>query len=169
MPFLVVLKRFEVWLLLVVVAGLLAFALSPEVGGRGGNAVDGRPKTATVSAAEAEAVSEQGDAPPEGPPEEDAAALRVERVAVIGSAGGRIVETTLAGRPPEGRDLLLDEASVSAATEAGEVVARFFEPFREPASLAADGGEATLRWWLPQAAEALWIEVDGRRLRAELP
>ncbi len=171
MAFLVVLKRFEVWLLLAVVAGLLLFALSPD-GSDPPVAAQTDPTSSSSftvskdapSASESEAEAEAA-ADPAG---EDG--LRIESVAVLASGGGAIFETTLAGRSPSGENFVLDEGSVVATTESGEPVSRFFEPFRERSVLSAEGrSAATLRWWLPGGPEALWIEVGENRLRAEPP
>ena len=47
---------------------------------------------------------------------------------------------------------------------------RFFEPFREPAVLLASGDSvATLKWWLERPADAIWLDLEGERVKAELP
>ncbi|MBU6179237.1 MAG: hypothetical protein KGR69_06205 [Verrucomicrobia bacterium] len=163
MPFLVILKRFEVWLLLAIVAALAAFAFQPEPSAEDPPAPAGVGLTAAVSPDK----PTKGD--PAAPPEEDSV-LSLGAVKVEPSGGGWIVETTLAGKSPTGSDLVLDESSVTAATDRGEPVARFFEPFRGTATLA--GGEdsmATLRWWLPRPADSLRLDVEGESLAVDLP
>src|SRR5690606_19782940 len=99
---LVVLKRFEVWLLLAVVAALVAFAIRPEAKLPGGGvAPSSRP--------------DPGPALVETPlaPEPERAAVSLREVRVESSSGGLIVETVLEGRSPTGGDLVLDEANVS--------------------------------------------------------
>lgn len=165
MPFLVILKRFEVWLLLGIVAALLAFALQPEPlaeepAGRDGAAVAG------------EAAGP--DAPREGGPAEkvleNAPPFALLGVKLEESGGGWIVETRVAGRPTAGADLARDDASVTAATGSGEPVERFFEPFRETAPLrVGEDSVATLRWWLPRRAESLVLQVGEASLAVDLP
>ncbi len=159
MPFLVVFKRFEVWLLLAVVAALVAFAIRPEAKQPGGGA-------APVSR------SDPGPSLVETPPipEPERAAVSLREVRVESSSDGLIVETVLEGRSPTGGDLVLDEANVSATTGAGEPVSLFFEPFREPVALSAEEDSlATLRWWLARPAESLAVRVGGETIPVELP
>ena len=107
---------------------------------------------------------------PEPPALLESEGLSVREVRVTESPGGRIVETTLSGRAPGGADLALDESNVSATTDAGDLVSRFFEPFLEPPSLlASEDTLATLRWWLESPADTIWLQVQGRRIRADLP
>lgn len=165
MPFLVILKRFEVWLLLGIVAALLAFALRPEPlaeepAGAVGPGIAGEPAGpgAPGDGGPAEKVLEQ--APP----------FALLAVKMEESGGGWIVETRIGGGPPAGADLDPAGASVTAATGSGEPVERFFEPFRETASWR--GGEdavATLRWWLPRRAESLVLQVGEASLAVDLP
>jgi hypothetical protein len=163
MPFLVILKRFEVWLLLAIVAALAAFAFQPEP------SAEDPPAPAGVGLKAAVSPDKPTKGDPAAPPEEDSV-LSLGAVKVEPSGGGWIVETMLAGKSPTGSDLVLDESSVTAANDRGEPVARFFEPFRGSAALA--GGEdsmATLRWWLPRPAESLRLDVGGASLAVDLP
>lgn len=164
MTFLVILKRFEVWLLLAIVAALLVFAFRPDPAPEGPAAepagpvaVNGNPDKPT------QAGNGETDV-------EEKAALSLGSVKVDPSGGGWIVETTLSGKSPTGSDLVLDETAVTAANDRGEPVARFFEPFRETATIAAgEESVATLRWWLPRPADALRLEIGGTNLAVELP
>jgi hypothetical protein len=163
MPFLVILKRFEVWLLLAIVAALVAFAFQPGPSPEDPTAPVGGP---VMAVADPDKLTNED---PAALPEETSV-LSLGGVVVEPSGGGWIVETTLAGRSPTGADLVLDESSVTAANDRGEPVARFFEPFRGSAALA--GGEdsmATLRWWLPRPAESLRLDVGGASLAVDLP
>lgn len=165
MPFLVILKRFEVWLLLGIVAALLAFALQPE------------PLAEEPVGADGPAIAGEAAGPGApaggGPAEkvlEKASPFALLGVRMEESGGGWIVETRVAGRPPAGADLDLDDASVTAATGSGEPVERFFEPFREAASWrGGDDSVATLRWWLPRRAESLVLQVGEASLAIDLP
>lgn len=159
MPLLVILKRFEVWLLLAVVFALLAFAFRPEP--------QPSPLAGDKSAETVPAITAEKTNLPD--PEVPAEAFAVEDVKVTPTKGGMIVELTLSGRSPTGADLTLDESSVTATTGEGEPVNRFFEPFREPAVLLASGDSiATLKWWLESPAEVIWLDLQGDRVKAEL-
>lgn len=164
MPFLVILKRFEVWLLLVTVMALLVFALRPE------SSTPEVISTGTPGPDEDPKITHPAETTSADEPEVPSETVIIREVRVSESAGGRIVETILAGHSPGEGDLVLDESSVSATTDGGEPVARFFEPFREPPVLLASGESlATLRWWLSGPANTLWLEVRGQRVRADLP
>lgn len=161
MPLLVILKRFEVWLLITLVFALLAFAFRPEpppLPLNGGEAV----KPVPVAAVKGEATLPDPALPDES--------FAVDEVKVTPTKGGMIVELTLSGRSPTGMDISLDETGVTATTGEGEPVNRFFEPFREPAVLLASGDSiATLKWWLESPADVLWLDLQGERVKAELP
>lgn len=159
MPLLVILKRFEVWLLLAVVFALLAFAFRPEPQPSPPGEKPELPLSGTTT--------ENSSLPDPAVNDE---AFAVDDVKVTPTKGGMIVELTLSGRSPTGADLTLDESSVSATTGEGEPVNRFFEPFREPAVLLASGDSvATLKWWLERPADVIWLELEGERVKAELP
>jgi hypothetical protein len=159
MPLLVILKRFEVWLLLAVVFALIAFAFRPEPQSLPPGEKPGLPLSGSTT--------ENSSLPDPAVPDE---AFAVDDVKVTPTKGGMIVELTLSGRSPTGADLTLDESSVSATTGEGEPVNRFFEPFREPAVLLASGDSvATLKWWLERPADVIWLDLEGERVKAELP
>ena len=162
MSFLVILKRFEVWLLLAVVAALFVFAFRSE-----------EPTAATPDRDPASAATPHGGdhrAATTPLPEEPEETFAVEEVTVTPTQGGYIVETTLSRSAPSGGELVLDESGVTATTDDGAPVNRFFEPFREPALLLASGDSvATLKWWLERPADVLWLDLPGHRVKAVLP
>lgn len=153
MPFLVILKRFEIWLLAVVVFALIWFASQTE------------PTSVVASpAVDALTVVESGI------PAETRPILQVQEVQVHTTKGGQVVDLTLSGRSPTGEDLVLNSSNVSAKTADGEVVNRFFEPFRESAVLLSDETTlATMRWWLARPTDTLILSVGGETVKAELP
>jgi len=163
MTFLVILKRFEVWLLLAIIVALVSIAfrsepMSEEAGlpEEGSLATHGAPDQPTQNGPAA--------------PNEVARSLSLDVVRVDSTGGGWIVETTLTGKSPTGADLILEPPSVTAANDRGEPVARFFEPFRETATLGgSEETQAILRWWLPRPAASLRLEVAGESLSADLP
>jgi len=161
MPYIVILKRFEVWLLLILVTGLVIFAFQPEPGIR-----------VTVDPIEAETevpeIPEKPDSRTQTSTRENS--IIVKDVKVTPSGEGMIVELTVGGRSTSGSDMVLDESTVSATTGEGEIVPFFFEPFREPSLLlASEDSLATLRWWLESPADAILLNVQGESIRAELP
>lgn len=161
MPYLVIFKRFEIWLLLLLVTGLVIFAFQSE---------PDLEKPVAPKTAEAE-VSENPDAP-DSPtqPSIQENSIVIKEVKVTPAGTGMIVELTVAGRSTSGSDLLLDESTVSATTSKGESVPLFFEPFREPSLLlASEDSLATVRWWLESPVEAILLNVQGESIKAELP
>lgn len=161
MSVLVVLKRFEVWLLLAVTTLVLWVALTPPAPA---------PSPALVPTGE---VAQTMPGPVEGEPRPPAAEeippLVIREVRVQPTERGNIVETVLAGRSPSGSAIVLDESGVRATTATGQPVPRFFEPFQEIAQLEGEAESvAVLKWWLTAPTEELWLEVPGLRLRAEI-
>lgn len=165
MPFLVILKRFEVWLLLALVAGLIAFALQPPPEPES-NQDRPEPPAVTTNLPPLGSPAEGSDTPvvPSAP-------FAIQEVRVTPSSGGHIVETLISGRAPGDKDLALDQETVRATTADGEPLPLFFEPFRErPVLLVSADSTASLRWWCPASAPtSLWIEIDNVRLQAEVP
>lgn len=165
MPFLVILKRFEVWLLLAIVVALIVFAMQPPP-----------PLPGTVVVAPDPSGTEkpptQATSPDPQAPEAPAAApsLAVREVRVTPSSPGYIVETLIGGGAGRSADLVLGDDQVRATTADGQPVNRFFEPFQTTPTLLASGDSvASLRWWLPAPAKSIWIEIDGERIEANLP
>lgn len=165
MPFLVILKRFEVWLLLAIVIALVVYAFQPP---------PPVPGSATVTSGVPEAGSETdpngSTANPSTEIIEPSPSLVVREVKMIPSSPGFIVETLIAGGPARDGDLPLTDDQVRATTADGQPVNRFFEPFQTtPVLLATGDGTASLRWWLPAPTDSLWIEIGDERIQADLP
>ena len=159
MPFLVILKRFEVWLLAAIVIALLIFAFRPEPAGTEAAPV--------ISTAENPAVTTPHEVAEASKVKEG---ITVRDVKVTGTREGMIVELTLFGRSLSGENIALDDTAITATTDEGEPVNRFFEPFREsPVLLASEDSLATLRWWLERPAGAIWLDFQGQRTKAVLP
>lgn len=163
MPFLVILKRFEVWLLVAVVVALFLFAFRPEPGALPDPLALGEAQAAAITTATSPGRAATAPLPPTG-------IIAVEEVKVTPSKGGLIVELTLSGHAPSSKDLTLDESNLTVTTDEGEPVNRFFEPFRQPAVLLAAGDSlVTLKWWLDRPTAALWLDLQGERVKAILP
>lgn len=164
MPFLVILKRFEVWLLLAIVIALVVYAFQPPP-------VPGSsPATAVVEDAPPDPDTKDIPANPSNEITEPSPALVVREVKMIPSSPGFIVETLIAGGTAREGDLPLTDDQVRATTADGQPVNRFFEPFQTtPVLLATGDGTASLRWWLPAPTDSLWIEIGDERIQADLP
>lgn len=164
MTFLVILKRFEVWLLLAIVIALVVYAFQPPPPLPGSSTA-----TSVIDAADAEPVSKDPANPATGTPA-PSPSLVVREVKMFPSSPGFIVETLIAGGSGRDKDLPLSDDQVRATTGDGQPVNRFFEPFQTtPVLLASGDGTASLRWWLPAPTDSLWIEIGGERIQAELP
>jgi len=165
MTFLVILKRFEVWLLLAIVVALIVFAMQPPPPLPGTVVVEPDPQAK-------EKPPMQVPSPDPPPPEAPAAApsLAIREVRVTPSSPGYIVETLIGGGAGRTADLVLGDDQVRATAADGQPVNRFFEPFQETPTLLASGDSvASLRWWLPGPAKSIWIEIHGERIEANLP
>jgi hypothetical protein len=166
MPFLVILKRFEVWLLLAIVAALIGFASQPpplpggRVIGPEASRREAQPRPDPLQDLRNDGIP-AATAPPKA---------TIREVRVTPSSSGYIVETLISqggGRAPEP---VVGEDQVRATTTDGQPVNRFFEPFQVTSALLASGDSvSSLRWWLPAPAESIWIEIDGERIEARLP
>lgn len=165
MPFLVILKRFEVWLLLAIVVALIVFAMQPSPPLPGTVLVAPDPQGAENQPPSVSLPN------PQTPPTAAAVpTLAVREVRVTPSSPGYIVETLIGGGAGRAADLVLGTDLVRATTADGQPVNRFFEPFQETPTLLASGDSvASLRWWLPSPAKSIWIEIDGERIEATLP
>lgn len=160
MQYLVIFKRFEIWLLLVLVAGLIWFAFRPEP-----DPLGNQPKSVAVLIDNK--GKEEKETPEESPKDEG---LRVEEVKVLDSSGGKIVELTLLGSSDTGEDIVLDDSRLVATTSTGARLPLFFEPFRELAVLrTGEDSLVTLKYWLEGATDTIWLDFEGKRLQAELP
>ncbi|PAW65160.1 MAG: hypothetical protein B9S36_00800 [Verrucomicrobiia bacterium Tous-C2TDCM] len=167
MPFLVILKRFEVWLLLAIVAALIGFALQPPPPLPGSREIG---PEASPGEAQPLPVPLQGPQSDGIPAATTPPTARIREVHVTPSSSGYIVETLISRVGGRATDLVAGEDQVRATTTEGQPVNRFFEPFQAtPALLASGDSVSSLRWWLPAPAESIWIEIDGERIEARLP
>jgi len=163
MRYLVILNRFEVWLLFAVVGFVIVYGLRP-------------PESTEVppeSVPEKEAAVITGDdpvAPTQEPTEEEIEKFfRVDEVAVIPSGDGRIVELMVAARSRSGETVLLGDSEIRAETETGNPIPPFFEPFRKEQSVYPDEPSlVVVKLWLEEETDAIWLEFEGERTRATL-
>jgi hypothetical protein len=162
MKYLVVLKRFEIWLLLVV-AGFLVVQAFRSDDPKPGREAEKNPVVLGGNEVPAETEPRQ---PEDESIESD---FQVEAVEVAQSGQGRIVEVTLLARSVNGQEIEIDESTLRAETESGVAVNHFFEPFRTVERISPDEPSlVTAKFWLEEPAAALWIRFQGERRRAEL-
>ncbi len=162
MPFLAVFKRYEVWLLLLLIAGLfwLAFTPSPVTG---------------LTLSRGKVVKED---PKSGPTDNSATndpsapkpSIVLRDVHIEESSGGQIVETRLEGISPTGSDLRLDGSAVQAISGDGNRIPLFFEPFQKDAILTAhENRTVTLRWWMVKPKKNFTLMLAGVEIPVDLP
>lgn len=156
---LIIFKRIEIWLLFAVMIGLMVFALkTPE------EVADSMVSEPVVLSHESDSIAT------EVPVESKRDSIVVEKVNVKPTQQGRIVEVTLLGRTQKGDEFVLNDSTVIATTEEGRPVGFFFEPFRQFGSLTDDENSfATVKLWLEEPTQVLWLEFKGEKLKAELP
>lgn len=167
MTYLVLLKRFEIWLLLGVVGGIFYFAFSPETTPVPEPAAEPESVvlTATLPEPEVEVPEEEAPEP----------ALAVGAVRSEAAEGGDILAITLLARSLDGTELTMDEKTLKATTNGGAPVPRFFAPFREtPRISSEEPTEIELKFWLARgenetAADTLWLDFQGERTEAKIP
>lgn len=178
-----VLKRFEIWLFLAVVAAVIVFAFRGEVGedgtppdGTSPGRAEGDPSLARAGATPG---MPDGD-PASGPgqrqrestgefPEADSGPLRLDAWEVIASEGGRIVELTFSGRSGTGEEVVLGTGNLVVATAEGEEVPLFFAPFQPPAVLSPEEEQlVSVRYWLVGESDSLRVSYRGREFEADL-
>jgi len=166
MSLLFLFKRFEIWLLLAVVAGLIVVAFSPE---QIEIEIVEEKKVPVLLEKKSEVKSLEGAAAETGQPEEEPA-LAVKEIVVRPDGIGRVVEVTLSGRATNGEETVINHDTLRAVTSAGEPVGRFFEPFREEMTLNPEHASLiTTRWWLEKPTDSIWLEFQGQRVEAVLP
>jgi hypothetical protein len=173
MKYLVIFKRFEIWLLLAVIGFVFYSAFRPE-GKEPAIVVETKPP---VEAVPAIVKAGRTDSPPEdagdsGVEEKD---LLVEEVSIIGGGGGKaeegqVVEVTLLARSNSGRTVRIDESTLKAATATGTPVAHFFEPFKQEQMIRPDEASLiTVRFWLERPSAKMWLDFQGERTEVVLP
>lgn len=164
MSLLFLFKRFEIWLLLAVVVGLLFVAFSPEEIDAEVVAVSETP-VLLEKKLEVELPENNGTQTDEPEP-----AFAIKEVSVRPDGDGKVVEVTLSGRAQNGEEALVNEDTLRAMTGSGEPVSRFFEPFRKELTFHPEQVSLiTTRWWLEKPTDSIWLEFQGQRVEAVLP
>ena len=160
MGYLTVFKRFEIWLLVAVVAGLIWYAFRPEP------VMEPEKEKETIVSIS----GEKQQSAKEDPQAEEKKTLEVDKVEISDSPGGKIVAVTLYGKSTSGKEVELNEENLLATTAAGNPVNTFFEPFRHDAFFEAEERSlVTVKLWLEEPTDAIWLDFQGERVKAELP
>jgi hypothetical protein len=162
MPYLVIFKRFEVWLLLCLLGGLFLYLIWPD-----GVVAASVGKSGPAIRAEA----------PSPEPFSEIAPPKMFLVTAVGrreAAGaspkqGVILDLTLFGRTTAEESVVLTEANLRIRDESGQTVPRFFEPFAPEASFVPneDREARVALWWTGNGAK-LWVEWEGEKVPVEL-
>lgn len=170
-----ILKRFEIWLLLFLVVGVVVFVVKnssdPKVA-----VVESPPEEKTLiqptTETDTETQPEGGndDGIPELPAVSDSQVLRVEKVVSTNTGNGHIVDLLLAGRSGTDEEVLLDAAKLTVRTPEGDELPRFFTPFHEdPVLDPKEETLVTLQYWSVDTPESLWVEYRDQRIKADIP
>jgi|GEM_PF-3602905 len=169
-----VLKRFEIWLLLGLMAGAVIFALQPDRDVRISATQSEATPREKLADRETSTAPEKPAAASEKPvPLEEEPVVRVEKIRVTKTQQGRLINLTLLGRAegPEPIDFNSDKDAISITSDKGDVVERFFRPFPDPAVM--DNEQASLvnlQYWLrDDEAKFLWVNVMNHKLKAAIP
>ncbi len=172
MTYLVLLKRFEIWLLFGIVIGILVFAFTPE---DSPEVVQEVAEPVVLTEAPPEEVVKVTPETPTEEPVENAPALVVDQVRSEATKGGQIIAVTLSARSPNGKEHIVDEKTIRAMTDTGVSVPRFFAPFQTDQVIPAeDTTRFQLKFWLAESessepASFLWLDFQGEKTQAEIP
>ncbi len=163
MSYLFLLNRFEIWLLLGIVVALLIFAFQPveEPASEEGSLPGDEIAVTLDSGTTGESSEDIAEAPE---------VLMVEDVKIESTQQGQVIELTLLARTSSEMAVEVSEETLKASTETGVPVPHFFAPFREK-QLVKPGEPSlvTVKLWLADAAESIFVDFEGERARAELP
>ena len=164
MKTLVIFRRPEIWILMLVVAALGAFAFrseeEPEI-------VEKKTTPEPIKVLPEKKPDAKEEAPEEKETKTD---LAVKKVEVDKSEQGWVVDLTLLGRSTSEAEAPVTEETLTARTGQGDPVNHFFEPFKEEQSLLPDEDSlVTVRLWLEKPAESISLDFQGRTVNTELP
>lgn len=161
MNYLFIFKRFEIWLLIGVVAGLLVFAFQPVEEETSVVVVEKEVTIKTLQVEEPPAVVVA---------QEEETGFRITKVNVEPTEQGQVIELTLLAQSKSEAALVVDEKTIKATTNTGVAVPHFFEPFKTfPTVEPGEDSLVTVRLWLEGSAESIWLDFQGDRAEAELP
>ena len=150
-----ILKRFEVWLLIALVIAAIFWALKAD--------------PAPISSGSAKLPEELADNTSLGI-EENKALLEIKDIQYIPEQGGGIVAVTLLGRSGTEDQVALDDSTVEMLSSEGDVIRRFVTPFASDPILKPDESSlVTLRYWLVEPVETLWLTYQDQTFKVVLP
>lgn len=176
MPLVVLLKRFEVWLLLGVVFAVLFFAFAPEKAAEE-EVVETGTETETKVDPEPVVLTQVLPEPKVDPPVEEKAppALIVEEVHSESAEGGQIISLKLLARSLDGKEIVINDQALQVSTDTGASVPRFFAPFQGELVVATEEPtEVEVKYWLAtgeldSAVNILWLDFQGEKTEAKIP
>ncbi len=174
-----ILKRFEIWLLLILVVAVIVFATKTEDSVEEKPLVETKvqepdpepPVTASGKIPKVSPVNPdpQADAAPDNSVAEVAGTLRIDKVEVIPTQEGSIVDLTLSGRSGEEGPVSLSKETLRVTTQEGDEVSRFFLPFEKDPELDPDRDSlVSVKYWIPSGTDSLWVMYRDQKLKAEL-
>lgn len=178
-----ILKRFEIWLLLGLMAAALIFALRAEtpVEAELGDSNESPPirvaevfpDTVSAPVPDADKAEKLDDEKNDAGKKEAEPLFKVQNVKVTATQQGRVVDLTLLGQAkgPDPVDFNLNMDAISVTTESGDEVDRFFLPFPDSAVMDADEKSiVSLKYWLrDDDTKVLWVKLFDHKLKAEIP
>ena len=96
--------------------------------------------------------------------------LKVKNVKVIPDEEGILVELTLQGRSGTDKAEILNHSNLEILTTEGDQIQRFYLPFESDQVLSPDETSlVTLKYWLKEKAEVLWLTYRDQTVKVELP
>lgn len=164
MKTLVIFRRPEIWVLMIVVVALAVYAFrsdeEPQV-----VAAETTEKPEPIQVLPKKKPVEENEVP-----EAEETGLAVEKVKVDKSEQGWVIDLTLLGRSATDAEAPVTEDTLTALTGDGDPVNHFFEPFKEEQSLLPDEDSlVTVRLWLERPADSISLDFQGRTVKTELP
>lgn len=158
MNYLFLLKRFELWLLFGIVVALLIFAFQPVEDPIVADDPEEEVLSGTLQLPGVE--KELQEEPP----------FEVKKVAVESTEQGQVVAVTLLARAETETPIPINEKTLRATTGDGLPVPRFFAPFQDEQSLLpGEESMITVRFWLAEASDSIWLDFQGARAKAVFP
>lgn len=150
-----ILKRFEIWILLVLVFAGIWWAFQAEpVSTASTEPTGGKEKVSTAIQPSPEADS----------------LIEVKKVNLTSTDQGTVIELTLFGRSGTDTPVALGNDTLGLHTAEGEGVDRFFLPFDPDPLLSADEKSlVTLKYWLKAPVDVLWLTYRDQTLKVEIP
>lgn len=157
---LTIFKRFEIWVLLILVAAAIWWALradpDPVSSGYSKDTTNSNTATANVDGSGAKTTS----------------LLELKNINYSPELdkGNGLLEVTLMGRSGTANEVVLTEENVELLTSEGEPVRRFFMPFSsDPMLQPHEPSLVTLKFWVTKPVDVLWLTYREQTIKVVLP